>query len=57
MCDLYRFNSHGQVAYTGFDNPTFIKGEWVIFDESSFGHTWLMLHSFSMYKRVTETFV
>lgn len=45
------------MAYTGFDNPTFIKGEWVIFDSVSFGHIWSMLHSFSIYKRVTETFL
>lgn len=53
---LYKFNSDCQVAYTGFVEPTFMKGEWVIFDNDSFGNTWLKLYSFSMFKRVNENF-
>lgn len=51
-----RFSSKGQIAETGYVNASFVPGQWVIFDGDTFGHVWLFLAAFAMFKRVTETF-
>lgn len=51
-----RFSSKGQVAHVDYDDAQFVPGQWVIFDGDTFGHVWLSLSSFAMFKRVAETF-
>jgi len=52
----YRYHSQGQIAATGYMNPMFVEGHWVVFDADTFGHVWIFLTSFSLYSRVTELF-
>lgn len=51
-----RYHSQGQIAATGYMNPMFVEGHWVVFDADTFGHVWIFLTSFSLYSRVTESF-
>ena len=55
-CTVYRYHSQGQIAATGYMNPMFVEGHWVVFDADTFGHVWIFLTSFSLYSRVTESF-
>lgn len=52
----FRFHSLGQIAGHGFHHPQLIPGQWVVFDEDTFGHIWMELRSFSIFSRVKETF-
>lgn len=52
-----RFHGFGQVAGEGFQDPSFIEGHWVIFNEDLFGFLWISLQSLSIYHRVQEKFI
>ncbi|XP_056000497.1 F-box only protein 31-like [Ostrea edulis] len=50
----FRCNAKGQISATGYTNPSFSRGHFVVFDENRFGMVWIELHSFSIYARVED---
>lgn len=54
---LARFHGFGQIAGTGYQNPSYVPGHWIIFNEDLFGFLWISLESISIYHRVNEKFL
>jgi len=52
-----RFHGFGQIAGTGYQNPSYVQGHWIVFNEDLFGFLWISLRSISIYHRVRKKFV
>lgn len=52
-----RFHGFGQIAGTGFQNPSYVQGHWIVFNEDLFGFLWISLRSISVYHRVKKKFL
>jgi len=49
-----RWNCECQVAHHGFSDPSFIRGNLVVFDDNMFAVIFLALSSVSLYRRITD---
>ncbi|ELT96841.1 hypothetical protein CAPTEDRAFT_224504 [Capitella teleta] len=49
-----RFHSRGQIANESYTDARFIPGHWIVFDEDTFGHLWMQIHSFSLFTRIKD---
>lgn len=54
---IHRFHGFGQVADEGFQDPSFVEGHWIVFNEDLFGFLWISLQALSMFHRVQEQFI
>jgi len=49
-----RFHGFGQIAGTGYQNPSYVQGHWIVFNEDLFAFLWINLRSVSVYHRVDK---
>ncbi|XP_065569483.1 F-box only protein 31-like isoform X2 [Artemia franciscana] len=52
---IARFHGFGQIAESGYQNPSFTPGHWIIFSEDLFGFMWMSLRCLSLYHRIPDT--
>ena len=52
--EIGRFQSQCQIAFTDYTNPTFIKGNLIIFSENIFGVMFIDLQSLGIFERIVE---
>lgn len=52
LCVLASYVAEGQVASTGYVDPSWIAAEAVVFGRDTFGLLWKGIHSFSVFRRL-----
>ncbi|XP_069979201.1 F-box only protein 31 isoform X2 [Penaeus vannamei] len=51
-----RYHGFGQIAFEGFQHPNFIGAHIMVFNNDLLGVAWITLESFSLFRRVKNTF-
>ncbi|XP_047473721.1 F-box only protein 31-like [Penaeus chinensis] len=51
-----RYHGFGQIAFEGFQQPNFIGAHIMVFNNDLLGVAWITLESFSLFRRVENTF-
>lgn len=53
---IARYHGYGQIAYDGFQHPSYIPTQVIIFNNDLLGVIWMKLSAFSVFTRVDQTF-